>query len=429
MATVKIVLFKSRTYKNGKHPIMLRLTKNGKLKYFKLGDDRFNAIEKEWNAEFGLFKNDKRYRKEHVKLNAYISKKKSEAIKIIETFEDAKRQWTFKMFEQKFTVNTSLFFAYRFIENQIHVFRKNTQYSTATSLEETLSMLKKFDLEFERLYFQDIDYKYINRLHRYLKQELNYKDSSVGIVMRNIRSVLNKAIKQGIGSKETYPFSNIYGALEVYQISQLEKTKQKKFIPKEYLRKLLQVDQKEEHLTLAVKLFMFSFFSSGINFYDMALLKKSNIESEFDIEGNETHIIKFQRSKTSEGIKIPISLEVQQLLQYFELNYPLENGQLLPIITNYKLKDEKLHNHINGRRKRFNKHLKTVSQILKFPDNLVGFTFYHARHSYATTLLRKGKQVELIREALGHTDIKTTQTYLDSFGTKELALANEGLLN
>jgi len=247
--------------------------------------------------------------------------------------------------------------------------------------------------------------------------------------MRNLRSVLNKAIKQGIGSRETYPFSNTYGALEVYRISQLEKAKQKKFIPKEYLKKLAHAKFKEAHLSWAVNLFMFSFYSSGINFYDMAYLTKKNIESEFDLEGEERRVIKFYRSKTSELIKIPISTQVQYLLDDFEKYYPLENGQLLPIITNHKLKSDKLHDHINGRRKRCNMHLKTVSQKLKFPKDLANFTFYHARHSYATTMLHKGESVELIKEMLGHTDIKTTQIYLGSFGIKEIAKANENLLD
>ena len=42
-------------------------------------------------------------------------------------------------------------------------------------------------------------------------------------------------------------------------------------------------------------------------------------------------------------------------------------------------------------------------------------TTYVARHTFSTVLKRSGASIEFIQEALGHTDIKTTESYLDSF--------------
>ena len=42
-------------------------------------------------------------------------------------------------------------------------------------------------------------------------------------------------------------------------------------------------------------------------------------------------------------------------------------------------------------------------------------TTYSARHSFSTVLKRSGASIEFISEALGHTDVKTTESYLDSF--------------
>jgi integrase len=38
-----------------------------------------------------------------------------------------------------------------------------------------------------------------------------------------------------------------------------------------------------------------------------------------------------------------------------------------------------------------------------------------ARHSYSTVLKRANVPIEMISESLGHTSIKTTEIYLDSF--------------
>ena len=42
-------------------------------------------------------------------------------------------------------------------------------------------------------------------------------------------------------------------------------------------------------------------------------------------------------------------------------------------------------------------------------------TTYTARHSFSTVLKRSGASISYISEALGHTDVKTTESYLDSF--------------
>jgi len=42
-------------------------------------------------------------------------------------------------------------------------------------------------------------------------------------------------------------------------------------------------------------------------------------------------------------------------------------------------------------------------------------TTYVARHTFSTIMKRSGASTEFIQEALGHTNIKTTENYLDSF--------------
>ena len=38
-----------------------------------------------------------------------------------------------------------------------------------------------------------------------------------------------------------------------------------------------------------------------------------------------------------------------------------------------------------------------------------------ARHTFSTVMKRSGASTEFIQETLGHTNIKTTENYLDSF--------------
>jgi len=51
-----------------------------------------------------------------------------------------------------------------------------------------------------------------------------------------------------------------------------------------------------------------------------------------------------------------------------------------------------------------------------------------ARHTYATVLKRSGVDIAIISESLGHSDITTTQIYLDSFENSQIDKAMENLL-
>ena len=58
----------------------------------------------------------------------------------------------------------------------------------------------------------------------------------------------------------------------------------------------------------------------------------------------------------------------------------------------------------------------------------INLTSYVARHSYATVLKNSGVNIALISETLGHSDLKTTQIYLDSFDNEQIDEAMKNLL-
>lgn len=62
-----------------------------------------------------------------------------------------------------------------------------------------------------------------------------------------------------------------------------------------------------------------------------------------------------------------------------------------------------------------NKRIKVVSRALGLGD----ISTYTARHSFATVLKRSGANIAYISESLGHSDLKTTESYLASFEKEE----------
>lgn len=147
----------------------------------------------------------------------------------------------------------------------------------------------------------------------------------------------------------------------------------------------------------------------------MALLKKENTK-RFE---NGTYIV-YKRNKTSSAknsktIKIKLSDELADIIQKLtQIKNPIED-YLLPIISTQDLEGDKLYNHIKNRLKTINKNLKALSQELGI-DN-INLTSYVSRHTMAMTLQNNNVPREVISQILDHKDMKTTNTYLDSFSS------------
>lgn len=76
--------------------------------------------------------------------------------------------------------------------------------------------------------------------------------------------------------------------------------------------------------------------------------------------------------------------------------------------------------------KNLNKWMGVISKDLGFDFKV---TFYYARHSFATILRNSGASIEYISGALGHTEIKSTQLYIDSFEESKVKEFNSRLLD
>ena len=161
-------------------------------------------------------------------------------------------------------------------------------------------------------------------------------------------------------------------------------------------------------------IFVFSYLCGGINFTDIANLTNANI-----IDGRLQYI----RQKTHKKIKIGIPNEAMKIIEKYA---PESKGYLFPIL------DRKIHktplqkqNRIHKILAKVNKNLKLLAAELGVEGNV---TTYVARHSFASVLKKSGVNIALICEALGHSDLATTQIYLDSFDNEQVDEAMKNLL-
>ena len=157
----------------------------------------------------------------------------------------------------------------------------------------------------------------------------------------------------------------------------------------------------------------------------MAYLRKSNI-SKFN---NGEYIVykryKIQHQKNVKSIKIKITSEIQNLLDSLKADNPIVDDFLLPIVSISGYTGEKLYKHVRYRYRKYNDYLRELAKEFEITE--MKLTTYVSRHTMAMMLQRNNVAREQISQMLGHADMKTTNTYLDSFDTSTIDEAAEAL--
>ncbi len=414
---------------DGSYPIMLVVRKDGQRKTINIGlFAAYNEIKKrdgsteivsQWNEHFQRYevKGKKGLHPDREKFNSMLDERSGRCDDIIKDFEKKRIDWTLNQFEAAFLHKAKKTGVESYFLEHINKLGRAGKIGNKACYENGLHILKEYDKKFGGLIFNELDLKYIKGFHDYLQIDRGCAGNTIKYYMKTLRSLLNKAIKDGEASANTYPFGKTG-----YSVAELAQETEKRYLPNEYIEKLKTAELETYTKSWARNLFLFSYYCQGMSFVDMANLTNKNI---LVLEGGK--YIAYRRQKT-EGknakiIRIKITEHIQSLLDWARNETRLIEGYLLPIVSIEGYEGQELYTHIRNRFKKLNIHLKKLAEDLKFEG--VKLTSYVSRHSYAMRLKNSGIAEDVISEALGHKDLATTKVYLDSFGNNEIAKANE----
>jgi site-specific recombinase XerD len=404
-AKVSIVCYRQKTLRNGEHPLMIRVAKNGKRKLKSLG---LSINPKHWD-----FKKNRPLSKcpNRELILKTILEKEAEFQKEIIELTSMQKEYTASSLISSKTNQIIIKSVGSFLAEFVKQLEKTNRINYARSFQHTWNSMKRFcgnNLDFP---FADIDVNWLNKYEQWLKNK-NCTEVTIAIIFRNIRSIYNRAIVAKCALKNSYPFNE-------YKISKFDTKTKKRAIPKETIKKIMSVDLSKElyYTQFSRDIFIFSYLCGGINFSDIAQLKFSNL-----IDNKLMYI----RKKTKKEITTPLSNEALQIIQKYSANKSKQSDYIFPILDNKIHKTElQRYNRIHKVLGKINPSLKKVAKLSGIETNL---TTYVARHSFATVLKNSGVNVALISETLGHSDIATTQIYLDSFENEQISEAFKNLL-
>ena len=204
--------------------------------------------------------------------------------------------------------------------------------------------------------------------------------NTVSFYMRILRAVYNRAVEKEL-IEQKYPFRHVYTGID--------KTV-KRAVPLKVIKYIKELDLTlKPHLDYARDMFLFSFYTRGMSFVDMAYLRKSDLKNG---------ILTYRRKKTS-----------RQLTVKWE--------KCMPIIT--RCTDERI---------QYRNAISRVNIALKEIARLVGLTLplsmYCARHAWASIAKSKNIPLAIISEGMGHDSEETTRIYLASLDTNVVDKAN-----
>ena len=320
--------------------------------------------------------------------------------RIVRQWGDDNKVFTIDEIVETFHNQSSGNTLFAYMEHIISLYWRQGQYRTSETYSTTLNSFKRFRADVD-VGLEDIDSNLIEAYESYLKHN-DLSPNTISFYLKHLRAVYNRAVDDEL-IMDRKPFKRVSTAIE--------KTP-KRAISLRNIKRLKALDcSHNPSRKFARDMFLFSFYTRGMSFVDIAYLQKKNLK------GN---VLFYRRKKTNQQLMIHWEGCMQEILKSYGAD--TSSPYLFSIIKEPS----------NNPRKQYqnalfliNRHLKDIGKGLGLHQPL---TMYCARHSWASIARDEGIPLSVISEGMGHDSEKTTQIYLASLKTEVIDKANRKIL-
>ena len=315
---------------------------------------------------------------------------------IIALYERGNKSYTSDDIILKFNRQADEQSLFSFMQGVIEQLKRLNRIRTSEAYTVTLASFMKFR-DGQDILLCEIDGDVMMLYEAWLKANGNCPNT-ISFYMRILRAVYNRAVEKEL-IEQKFPFKHVYTGID--------KTV-KRAIPLKTIKRIKELDlTMKPHLDYARDMFLFSFYTRGMSFVDMAYLKKSDLKNG---------ILIYRRRKTGQLLTVKWEKCMEEIVAKYESHSDTE--YLLPIITVLHT-DERI---------QYRNALCRVNIALKEIARLVGLalplSMYCARHAWASIAKSKNIPLAVISEGMGHDSEETTRIYLASLDTSVVDKAN-----
>jgi site-specific recombinase XerD len=329
-----------------------------------------------------------------------------------------KRPFTFERFIIEYNAGGKSSSFFKLFDSYLDSLLAEDRIGTYNSYKNARSAM--WDFLGKEVQVEDITPALLKKFDHYLINQREISRNSVAIYMRSVKVIFNLAVTATPSLLEFYPFARKRNDKQRYQIRTESGRKGDAMTLQQVQMFLNTTPPPNSPEWEAKQLWLFSFYCQGMNFKDIAHLKKSGISDgkivyvRHKTKNTELHQVPFV---------IPITTSVGNILSLLQTSDE-GNPYVFDILT-IGLSPLKQEAVAKQKLKITNKYLKRLCR----QNNLPEITTYWARHSYASLLKNTGTSTEMIRELLGHSDVRTTESYLKRFDIATVHAINTGIEN
>lgn len=404
MSKTSIVLRK-KPNAQGKCPLAIRITKGRKSIY--LYTDRY-IDPVHWDVQKKKVKKAKGLNSNGI--NTFLKNEENKVEKEILTLESLDRDYSLTELKSRLTRKKNSTSFFKFADEYFQVMEVSGNYNRLIAEKPAINHFKRFRKN-EDLEFIDVNVLMLEKFKAYLYSELSVSDRTIFNYLIVIRTIFNRAIKNGIVEKSSYPFGE--------KGLKLKRPKSQKLgLEVQDIIRLEEYSTDNEIHQHALNIFLFSFYFAGIRASDVLQIKWKDLK-----DGRLFYVM--TKNKKPGSIKIPT--KAQKIIQMYKPSRVVKSDFVFPDMQSMVgEKDEtKFKKYLKVQIARINNALKSIGEDLELPIKL---TMHVARHSFAT--ISGGKiPIQKLQELYRHSSITTTIGYMNQFLNKGSDEALDQVLN
>ena len=401
-SSIKITLRK-KANKEGLYPLAIRITQNRKTTFIYTG---IYLDKRHWDEK------NKKVKKSYpnsTSLNNLLLKKLSEASKTAMDLQSDDKSYSLTEIKKSIvkplgeeTFNTV---SKRFLEE----LEQNKKLSRLNSDKPRIKHVIEF-AKSESLYFNEINEVFLKKFISYLRVTRKNSERSIVNNLIVIRTLFNRAIKEGIVEQKRYPFGKDKIKIKFPKSTKIGLTVEE--VKK--IEDLEGLSQQENH---ARQIWLLSFYLAGMRIGDVLKIKWS------DIIDNRLH---YQMNKNAKRLSIPLDVKASDILESYKKDKSKSDDFIFPELKAANLRNaQDVLTKTKTATKKINKYLINVAEKAGVAKKI---TMHIARHTFGNIAGDK-ISVQVLQKLYRHSHISTTMNYQSNFMHKEEDEALDKVIN
>ena len=379
-STFKVLFYlKRQSEKNGKAPVMGRITINGTVSQFSC---KLSVSPKLWDTEgnraAGKSVEAHRINEKLDNIRTNIGKQ-YQRISDRDSFvtaEKVKNAWLGFGDEHRLLLQTFDEYLQEFAEKRVGKDRSSGTLREYRTRRDRLASFLQYEYGLSDIPFRELTHDFAEQFIVYLSTVRGLRSATVSQTLKKLHLLVHTAVRKGWISVHPFP--------DVWVVPQY---RERRFLNEDEIRKIMDVRLPNYKTAVVRDIFVFCCFT-GLAYADVRKLTHDDIHTD----GNGDMWIIDGRQKTGTQFRVQLLPVARELVERYR-RFSQPGGTVFPV-------------------KSCSSTIRSLRAIARRAGIATDLTTHVARHSFATSVcLSQGVPIETVSKMLGHKHITTTQIY------------------